>query len=191
MTLGLITLLLLVPLLGAFAILLLPQKWESAVPRLSLGLSAIEFVLSTSLLRGDFSTAAYQFTERVDWIPAFGIAYNVGIDGISLWLVLLTTLLTPIALLVSWSKIKTRVKSQMERTQREYYLNEQMKAIQQELGDGEDGKNEVAEHRTFHREEPSPFLVRRNTHDIRRQQVWCELDARDLAPRDLGQRPDN
>ncbi len=42
-------------------------------------------------------------------------------------------------------KIKTRVKSQMERTQREYYLNEQMKAIQKELGDGEDGASEVAE----------------------------------------------
>ena len=42
-------------------------------------------------------------------------------------------------------KIKTRVKSQMERTQREYYLNEQMKAIQKELGDGEDGGNEIAE----------------------------------------------
>ena len=42
-------------------------------------------------------------------------------------------------------KIKTRVKSQMERTQREYYLNEQMKAIQKELGDGDDGQNEVAE----------------------------------------------
>ncbi|APZ54420.1 endopeptidase La [Salipiger abyssi] len=42
-------------------------------------------------------------------------------------------------------KIKTRVKSQMEKTQREYYLNEQMKAIQKELGDGEDGQNEVAE----------------------------------------------
>ena len=42
-------------------------------------------------------------------------------------------------------KIKTRVKSQMEKTQREYYLNEQMKAIQRELGDGEDGSNEVAE----------------------------------------------
>jgi ATP-dependent Lon protease len=42
-------------------------------------------------------------------------------------------------------QIKTRVKSQMERTQREYYLNEQMKAIQKELGDGEDGQNEVAE----------------------------------------------
>ncbi|SFS13291.1 ATP-dependent proteinase. Serine peptidase. MEROPS family S16 [Yoonia litorea] len=42
-------------------------------------------------------------------------------------------------------KIKTRVKSQMERTQREYYLNEQMKAIQKELGDGEDGQNEVEE----------------------------------------------
>ncbi len=42
-------------------------------------------------------------------------------------------------------KIKTRVKSQMERTQREYYLNEQMKAIQKELGDGEEGADEVAE----------------------------------------------
>ncbi len=42
-------------------------------------------------------------------------------------------------------KIKTRVKSQMERTQREYYLNEQMKAIQKELGDGDDGQNEIAE----------------------------------------------
>ncbi len=42
-------------------------------------------------------------------------------------------------------KIKTRVKSQMERTQREYYLNEQMKAIQKELGDGEEGKNEITE----------------------------------------------
>ncbi|MDA8585283.1 endopeptidase La [Rhodobacteraceae bacterium] len=42
-------------------------------------------------------------------------------------------------------KIKTRVKSQMERTQREYYLNEQMKAIQKELGDGEDGSNEIVE----------------------------------------------
>ncbi|SDJ47270.1 endopeptidase La [Aliiruegeria lutimaris] len=42
-------------------------------------------------------------------------------------------------------KIKTRVKSQMERTQREYYLNEQMKAIQRELGDGDEGQNEIAE----------------------------------------------
>ena len=42
-------------------------------------------------------------------------------------------------------KIKTRVKSQMERTQREYYLNEQMKAIQKELGDGEEGQNEINE----------------------------------------------
>jgi len=42
-------------------------------------------------------------------------------------------------------KIKSRVKSQMEKTQREYYLNEQMKAIQQELGDGEEGQNEIAE----------------------------------------------
>ena len=43
-------------------------------------------------------------------------------------------------------KIKSRVKTQMERTQREYYLNEQMKAIQKELGDGEEGQNEIQEY---------------------------------------------
>src|SRR5690606_12750615 len=43
-------------------------------------------------------------------------------------------------------KIKTRVKSQMEKTQREYYLNEQMKAIQRELGDGEDGRDDAGEY---------------------------------------------
>ncbi|HEY8428806.1 MAG TPA: NADH-quinone oxidoreductase subunit M [Sandaracinaceae bacterium] len=58
----------------------------------------------------DYSTGAYQFVESTPWIEAFGISYKVGIDGISLWLVLLTTLLTPLALDVSWNSVSTKVK---------------------------------------------------------------------------------
>ena len=50
-------------------------------------------------------------------------------------------------------RIRNRVKRQMEKTQREYYLNEQMKAIQKELGEGEDGKDEIAELEDAHQED--------------------------------------
>ena len=46
-----------------------------------------------------------QFEERAPWIPAWGISYHVGIDGLSLWLVILTTFLTPLCLLGSWTSI--------------------------------------------------------------------------------------
>src|SRR4029078_11634459 len=52
----------------------------------------------------------YLFVENVPWIESFGIHYKVGVDGISLWMVLLTTLLTPIALSVSWNSVETKVK---------------------------------------------------------------------------------
>ena len=55
-----------------------------------------------------------QFEQSVPWIPSLGVQYHVGIDGISLFLVLLTTVLTPIAILSSWNSIEKRV--------REYYL---------------------------------------------------------------------
>ncbi len=57
-----------------------------------------------------FASASYQLLEQAPWIESFGISYKVGVDGISLWLVILTTLLTPIALDVSWNSVKTKVK---------------------------------------------------------------------------------
>jgi NADH-quinone oxidoreductase subunit M len=51
-----------------------------------------------------------QFEQSVQWIPSLGIQYHVGIDGISLFLVLLTTVLTPIAILSSWNSIENRVR---------------------------------------------------------------------------------
>lgn len=63
--------------------------------------------------RFDVSTAAFQFVERHPWIPALKIEYSLGVDGISLLLVLLTTLVMPICVLASWRYIKTRVKEFM------------------------------------------------------------------------------
>jgi NADH-quinone oxidoreductase subunit M len=106
----LLTLLLFVPLFGALVIMFTPRQWLNAIRRVSIGFMLIELFLSTWLLDGDYSTAAYQFVEDAEWIPAFGIRYQLGVDGISLWLVMLTTLLTPIALWVSWGSISTKIK---------------------------------------------------------------------------------
>ncbi len=57
-----------------------------------------------------YAQTGYRFVEDMPWIESFGIHYKVGIDGISLWLVLLTTLLTPLSLDVSWNSIETKIK---------------------------------------------------------------------------------
>ncbi len=79
----------------------------------ALGASLVPFVLSLALwaaFDASAEAAPFQFLERHAWIPTFGIEYSLGIDGISLMLVVLTTFLTPIALLTSWESIHERVK---------------------------------------------------------------------------------
>ena len=61
----------------------------------------------------DRSSADFQFVEQAAWLPAFGIGYHMGVDGISVLFVLLSTLLTPICILASWEAIKVRVKEYM------------------------------------------------------------------------------
>jgi NADH-quinone oxidoreductase subunit M len=106
-----LTLLVLVPLVGAVLVLLTGRGREPLARQLAFGLSLVTFVLSLIVwMRFDPTSADYQFVERHAWLPAFGISYHVGIDGISLLLVVLTTFLTPIALLCSWESIESRVK---------------------------------------------------------------------------------
>jgi NADH-quinone oxidoreductase subunit M len=62
------------------------------------------------LILADYSDAGYHFIEHVTWVESFGISYKVGVDGLSLWLVILTTLLSPIALYASWGSVTTRIK---------------------------------------------------------------------------------
>jgi len=72
------------------------------------------FVMSLFLWFGfENGTAAFQFQEKVEWMPGTGISYHMGVDGISVLFVLLSTVLTPICVLASWDSIKTRVKEYM------------------------------------------------------------------------------
>src|SRR5215510_10194589 len=77
----------------------------------ALGVSLLAFAVTLVIwARFDPASADFQFVERVPWIPAFGIDYYIGIDGISLLLVVLTGFLTPIALLSSWEGVEKKVK---------------------------------------------------------------------------------
>ena len=103
--------LLAIPAFGAFVLFFIPRQWIRTIRGFSLAVVLLELGVSLRLLvDGDFSTSAFQFVENVPWVEALGISYKVGVDGISLWLVLLTTLLTPIALYASWSSIDTKIK---------------------------------------------------------------------------------
>ena len=99
---------------GAAALLLglLPGRWERTHRWLALGASVATFAVSLLLWTGfDPDLAGFQIaTPRVPWIPALGIGYHLGIDGISLLLVLLTTLLVPVVILASWRSIDRHVK---------------------------------------------------------------------------------
>ena len=76
--------------------------------------SGITFLVSIPLwFKFDQSSAKFQFVEKLEWMPQFGISYHMGVDGISLLFVMLTTLLTPICILASWDSIKDRVKEFM------------------------------------------------------------------------------
>jgi NADH-quinone oxidoreductase subunit M len=105
-----LSLLVFLPTLGAAALLFIPRRQTSALFKAALGVSLLAFLQSLWILwRFDPNTGAMQLVERLRWIPAYGIEYAVGIDGLSLFLVLLTAFLTPVAILASWT-IHDRVK---------------------------------------------------------------------------------
>jgi len=105
----LLNLLIGLPLVGAVAVLFMPRQMLSLLRGFTYLVLGIGFVASLWLLSVPM-TAGWHFQYIKDWIPAFGIRYHVAIDGISLWLVLLTTFVTPIAAYSSFGSIKTRIK---------------------------------------------------------------------------------
>ena len=115
--LPIISLTIFLPLVGALLIAFIRGE-DAIVARnarnVALWTSLITFVLSLLLWFGfDKTTAEFQFVQRVPWMPDFNIAYHVGIDGITLFFVLLSTFLTPICILASWRVIESRVKEYM------------------------------------------------------------------------------
>ena len=109
MTFPILTTIVALPLAVAVLVLLVPNRdgaRDGLVRQLALFGSLALFALTLLLwVRFDASSADFQMVERVAWIPAFGIDYYVGVDGISLLLIVLTGFLTPVALLSSWGSV--------------------------------------------------------------------------------------
>ena len=111
MTSHLLSIVTFLPAAGGLVLLLVPRHQTEALRRGSLAVACGAFVLSLPLYFAfDTSSADYQFEEVARWLPSLGASYHVGIDGISLLLVLLTTFLTPLALLGAWHAVDDRVK---------------------------------------------------------------------------------
>lgn len=107
---GDLSLLLAIPVIGAVVLLLVPRRRTAALFSLALLAGVLTFLCSLRVFAlFDGAKGEMQLIERAPWMPGFGIEYIVGVDGISLFLVLLTTFLMPLALLASWS-VKDRVK---------------------------------------------------------------------------------
>jgi len=102
------------PLLGVIPILFISQKGEAGkalIKWVSFVTSLLVFVASLRLYAGfDPTNPNFQFVELASWIPAYGISYHMGMDGLAFWLVMLTTFLTPITILSTWKAIEKRVK---------------------------------------------------------------------------------
>jgi len=105
----LLNLLIGLPIVGAVAVLFIPRQMLSLTRGFTLAVLAVGFVASLWLLAVPM-TAGWHFQYIKDWIPSVGIRWHVAVDGISLWLVLLTTFITPIAAYASFGSIKTQVK---------------------------------------------------------------------------------
>jgi NADH-quinone oxidoreductase subunit M len=112
----LLTILILLPVAGALVMLaygLVNKERESSFRWIALVFSLLAFALSLALL-GDGGAATadgFRFVQDSSWIGAIGARYHVGVDGISLWLVLLTTLLVPISIAASWRSVEKRTLS--------------------------------------------------------------------------------
>jgi NADH-quinone oxidoreductase subunit M len=109
-----LTTLIALPIVGALLLLLVrdDEEHERAIRLIALVVSVLVFA-ETLLLWSRFNPASaeFQFVERHAWIPAFGISYSVGVDGISLFLLVLTGFLTPLALLSSWEAVHKRTRA--------------------------------------------------------------------------------
>ena len=107
----LLTLVVFAPMVGGLLILLWKKASDETIRNIALSVSLLTFVFSLPLFVF-FNTALTepQFIEKLPWIPSLGVEYFIGIDGLSILLVLLTTFLTPLCVLISWNEIKKKAR---------------------------------------------------------------------------------
>src|SRR5665647_158930 len=107
----LLTYILFTPLIGALLLLVFQREHEQEIRIFGLTISIITFVLSLMVFaKFESLNPGFQFVHKISWITNLNISYHVGVDGLSMLLLLLTTFLTPLTLLSSWKSINKKVK---------------------------------------------------------------------------------
>ncbi len=102
------------PLLGALSLLAINKERKAFIRGFAFAVAILDFLFALMMLAAFRSgTAAMQFVEKAPWIESIGVSFHLGVDGISLWLVLLTTLLGAVAILSTWNAVQDRVKEFM------------------------------------------------------------------------------
>ena len=102
------------PMIGLIPILILDSRYNSAIRWIALVFAVLNFALSLFLVANfDSTTPKMQFVENFRWIEAIKANYHVGVDGISILLVLLTTFMSVMAIAATWSSITEKVKGFM------------------------------------------------------------------------------
>lgn len=108
---NLLIFILVVPLIGTFILLCIPSSNESMLKAVALNTSCIVYIISLFLwVFFNKSIGSFQFVSRILWIPFLNFNFSIGIDGISLFFVLLTTLLIFLCILISWTSVKIYIK---------------------------------------------------------------------------------
>ncbi len=107
-----LTILIVLPVIGALAVLGHQMFWkqEGQLKWVTLGFTLVNFLVSLLLIfdRGATSASGFLFEKNIPWIKAINTNYHVGVDGLSLWLVILTTFITPIAVLSAWNAVEKK-----------------------------------------------------------------------------------
>ena len=103
------------PIVGVLLLLFIPKGSNGVLRSVALITTLATFLVTLPILTGFQTNAEYQFVENVPWIAAgpFAMRYNIGIDGISFWLVVLTNFIMPIAVLSTWTAVEENVKEYM------------------------------------------------------------------------------
>ncbi len=108
---GILSLTIFFPLAGVLLLAFMKNAGSSAVKGVGVGVTLVTFAVSLLLWSGyDLAAEGFQFVEKLPWIPTLNVSYHVGLDGMALLLVVLTTFLTPIALIGTWNSITERIR---------------------------------------------------------------------------------
>lgn len=105
-----LTIIIFLPIIGMLAVICMPSRWQTGIRAASLAVSLVTLAACALCFMRVKGTGDFEIVEMAAWIPALGINYHLGVDGAAISLMLMTSILVPVAIVASWREIDKRVK---------------------------------------------------------------------------------